>query len=108
MTHQTFKLISTYDRVPESQQVDHLFRIELFRCLEHVDTYRCRIWAYRYYAIQLALPQPPLVSHDLLPHEVTYLIDDLELITGVKGVSEEQVLARANIAVEKLCEALRE
>jgi len=36
------------------------------------------------------------------------LIDDLELITGVKGVSEEQVLARANIAVEKLCEALCE
>lgn len=108
MAHHTFKLISTYDQVPVSQQVDHLFRIELFRSIEHDDIYRCRIWQYRYYAIQLALPKPPLVSHDLLPQEVTYLIDDLDLITGIKAASEALVLSRANIAIEKLCEALSE
>ena len=108
MTHQTFKLISTYDLVPVSQQVDHLFRIELFRNIEHEDIYRCRIWAYRHYAIQLALPEPPLVSHDTLPQEVTYLIDDLELITGVKAESEGMVLSRANVAVDKFCKALNE
>ena len=107
MMYQTFKLISTYDRVSESKQVDQLFRIEIFQCLERNDTYRCRIWAYRHYAIQLALPQPPLVSHDVLPHEVTYLIDDLELITGVNATTESQILARANIAVEKLYRSLR-
>jgi hypothetical protein len=73
MAHQTFKLISTYDLVPDSQQTEHLFRIEIFQGLE----------------------------------QDTYLIDDLELITGITGISESQVLARANAAVEKLCEALR-
>jgi hypothetical protein len=107
MAHQTFKLISSYDLVPDSQQTEDLFRIEIFQSLEQDTTYRCRIWAYRNYAIQLALPQPPLISHDLLPHEVTYMIDDLELITGITGNSESQILARANAAVAKLCEALR-
>lgn len=107
MANQTFKLISTFDLVPESQQVEHLFRIELFVCVEHPETYRCRIWAFRHYAVELALPQPPLVSHDLLPLEVTYLIDDRELITGMKATAEAEILARANIAVEKLREALR-
>ena len=106
MAHRTFKLISTYEKVPDSQQVDDLFRIEIFQCVdEGADMMRCRIWAYRYYSAQLAIPKPTLVSHDIFPQEVTYLLEDedLDFITGIKGLTEAQVLERANAAIEKWC-----
>lgn len=41
-------------------------------------------------------------SHDVLPYDVTVLVDDEGLINGIRGASEQAVLARAKAAVEKL------
>lgn len=108
MISQTFKLIATYDIVPESQKVEGLFRVELFQSIDIVELHRVRIWAYRYYSVQLAIPKPPLVSHDLFPQEVTYFMDDEELITGIKCSSEEELIGRAKAAIEKFLEVISE
>jgi hypothetical protein len=106
MAHQTFKLISTYDLVADSNQTDRMFRIEVLQAVEVSSLYRCRIWGYRHYAVELALPKPPLMSHDLLPYEVTSMVNDLELISGLTASSEAEVLARAKAEIAMLCEAL--
>jgi hypothetical protein len=46
------------------------------------------------------------MSHDLLPYEVTSMVNDLELISGLTASSEAEVLARAKAEIAMLCEAL--
>ena len=106
MAHTTFKLISTYEHVPDALRFDHLFRVEVFESVTRPDFYRCRIWSYRHYRLNVALDTGGLESHDVLAQDVSVLVEDTELLSGTRAASEDEFLRRAFIEVERLIQLL--
>jgi len=110
VNHRVFRLLATYDLVPDSGLEEDLIRIEvLVDNTEHA-VYRCRVWGFRCYVAQL-LPQAPHiappVSHDRLAHELTWLLDDPALIAGRRATTESEFLDTVKLAVSRLIEVMR-
>ena len=94
MSYRTFRLVRVLELVPVSAATDTIFRVEIFTSAELPAVYRCRIWSYRIYAATLALPSPPLVSHDTQSYEVSSLVRDPELIFGMEARDEDEFVSR--------------
>ncbi len=108
MKHLCFRLLGTYEFVPKSARLESTFRIEVFSNNDTPLLYRCRVWSYRQYRVTLPATSQQTMSHDLQPYDLTHMLSDQLLGTGVSAQSEADFLSLVSAEITEMADWLRE